>query len=364
MTARDDSGMWIYEGAMSRKIIIVLSLLAVFLLAYFCIKINSPAIEDDLVARSEAALASEGIVSANVSTDGRELRLTGVVPTEEFRAQAGDTVRGVWGVRTVDNQLTVESMAATDVENYDLVVVYDGVSVLLEGYVPDEVTRSDIVKAAQSHLDTLNVIDKLSVLSGAPAGWGDLVKQAAIAHMGDYTDMTARFHNTELSISGHVASEDLHDQLQHYFSQSLKTPYSLTAFNVKVKPDAIHVAALDCQKLFNDLLSDQKIYFEVSRARIKSESDALISQLADVALKCPDTKIEIAGHTDSSGPRAMNQKLSEMRASAVVQRLVAENISADRLIAVGYGEMRPIADNKTDEGRSKNRRIEFNILGD
>jgi len=179
--------------------------------------------------------------------------------------------------------------------------------------------------------------------------------------------LTAHFHNTDLSITGYVASESMRDQLEQRSSQSLTNQYTLIDFNVKledVEPVVVHVAAIDCQNLFNNLLSNQKIYFEVSRARIKSESDTLLEKLAEVALKCPDTRIEIAGHTDSSGPRAMNQKLSEMRAQAVVKRLVEKNINSNRLVAIGYGEMKSIANNKTVEGRAENRRIEFNILGD
>ncbi len=352
---------------MPRKIVIILSLLAILLLAYICTKNKSPVIEDDLATLSGADLVSEGMGWANVSADGRDLLLTGTAPTEALRSQAGDIVKNVWGVRTVDNQLTVEPIAVAEPENYDLVVTYDGDNVLLEGYVPDEATRSDIVEAAKLRLGASNVIDKMTIESGAPAGWGDSIKQAAIDHLSDYTHMTARFHNTDLSIAGTVASEDIRDQLEQRSTHSLTSQYALIDFNVKVEeaePVVVHVAAIDCQKLFNDLLSNQKIYFEVSRARIKSQSDALLEELAAVALKCPDTRIEVAGHTDSSGPRTMNQKLSEMRAQAVVERLKEKNINANRLVAVGYGEMKPIANNKTAEGRAENRRIEFNILGD
>ncbi len=349
---------------MSRKILIVLSLLAIFLLAYFCIKINAPAIEDDLVTRSEAALSAENMTWVGVVADGRELSLTGTAPSKEIRQRAGDIVAAVWGVRSVDNQMTVERTDNDKLESYDLVVTYDGVSVLLDGYVPDEATRIDIVAAAKQHLGDTNVIDKMKIVAGAPDGWGETVIQAALAHLDDYVNMTASFHDTELSVSGRVISKKLYDTLQQHTDESLKPPYSLSGFDVKVNESKADVAAADCQRLFNDLLSERKIYFQVSRAVIRRESAALIDELAEVALKCPETRIEIAGHTDSSGPRSMNQKLSEMRAQAVVERLKMKNVDPERLIAVGYGEMRPIADNSTDEGRAKNRRIEFTILGD
>jgi len=156
---------------MPRKMIIILSLLAILLLAYFCIKTKSPVIEDDLEARSGADLVSEGMGWANVSADGRELLLTGSAPTEALRSQAGDIVKNIWGVRAIDNQLTgeSESIAVAEPKNYDLVVTYDGVNVLLEGYVPDEATRSDIVEATKLRMGASNVIDKMTIEAGAPA---------------------------------------------------------------------------------------------------------------------------------------------------------------------------------------------------
>ena len=71
--------------------------------------------------------------------------------------------------------------------------------------------------------------------------------------------------------------------------------------------------------------------------------------------------VRIEGHTDSTGNAAANQTLSEQRANAVRNYLIAGGISANRLTAVGVGQDRPIADNNTDEGRSRNRRIEFAV---
>ncbi len=74
----------------------------------------------------------------------------------------------------------------------------------------------------------------------------------------------------------------------------------------------------------------------------------------------PDIKVEIGGHTDSSGSEKANLKISEKRAESVKRYLMDKfNIPGDRMVVKGYGSQRPIADNKTREGRSKNRRVEF-----
>jgi OOP family OmpA-OmpF porin len=72
----------------------------------------------------------------------------------------------------------------------------------------------------------------------------------------------------------------------------------------------------------------------------------------------PATHVEVAGHTDSVGPDAYNQKLSQRRADAVKQVLVKDGVAANRVTSVGYGESRPVADNATEAGRAVNRRVE------
>lgn len=74
-------------------------------------------------------------------------------------------------------------------------------------------------------------------------------------------------------------------------------------------------------------------------------------------------KIEISGHTDNVGSDALNQKLSENRAKAVVDYLTSKGISSLRMISKGYGKTQPIATNNTEEGRALNRRTEFKIIG-
>ena len=72
----------------------------------------------------------------------------------------------------------------------------------------------------------------------------------------------------------------------------------------------------------------------------------------------PGYRVVLSGHTDSVGAEAYNQKLSEKRANAVAKALEELGVSADKITAVGYGELKPVASNKTKEGRAENRRVE------
>jgi len=91
-------------------------------------------------------------------------------------------------------------------------------------------------------------------------------------------------------------------------------------------------------------------------------AQAAIRRVADVLVSYPQTRIRIEGHTDSIGPAASNQKLSERRAGAVKNELISRNLQSDHIEIVGFGAARPVALNKTPDGRRQNRRVQIFIL--
>lgn len=104
------------------------------------------------------------------------------------------------------------------------------------------------------------------------------------------------------------------------------------------------------------------VKFDFDKAVVKDGSLADIRAVADFMSQYPQTRTTVEGHTDSVGPDAYNQRLSERRAQAVRDVLVHQyGVSADRVDSVGYGESRPVADNATAEGRAINRRVEAEV---
>lgn len=99
------------------------------------------------------------------------------------------------------------------------------------------------------------------------------------------------------------------------------------------------------------------VEFLPGKSNIRSEYNAQMQELADFMNKYPDLKVEVQGHTDTSGSLALNTKLSQDRANSVMKALVNLGIAKDRLTAKGYGPTQPIADNSTAEGKQKNRRV-------
>ena len=116
--------------------------------------------------------------------------------------------------------------------------------------------------------------------------------------------------------------------------------------------------------LYDRMMSDGKfisygITFDVGKSTIKPESMGEINRIVTLMKENPDLKFSVEGHTDNTGNAATNQTLSDARSQAVVDKLVEMGIAKDRLKSAGKGQTSPIADNSTDEGRAKNRRVEF-----
>jgi len=103
------------------------------------------------------------------------------------------------------------------------------------------------------------------------------------------------------------------------------------------------------------------ILFDKNKAELKPKSRGDLSDFAQVLKKYPDTDLIIEGHTDNTGKKARNQKLSVSRAEAVIAYLETAGVAAQRMTGRGYADDRPVADNKTEEGRQKNRRVEVQI---
>jgi outer membrane protein OmpA-like peptidoglycan-associated protein len=118
---------------------------------------------------------------------------------------------------------------------------------------------------------------------------------------------------------------------------------------VEVKEDRIDVS--------------ETIQFEFSSSRIAAESHEVLDELADAITSHPEIrKLRVEGHTDNSGDAPHNLRLSKKRAAAVVKYLVGKGVDANRLVAAGFGQTKPIAKNDTEEGRAQNRRVAFTIL--
>lgn len=133
----------------------------------------------------------------------------------------------------------------------------------------------------------------------------------------------------------------------------LKEHSSMEPYNLDVP---LKKPATDIEVVLNN------VFFDVDKFELRPESKLELDKLVHLLKKFPFMKIEIGGHTDNTGDKTRNKTLSQNRAKAVKDYLVSKGIDATRLSAIGYGDSKPIADNKTEEGRAKNRRTVFKVL--
>lgn len=127
-------------------------------------------------------------------------------------------------------------------------------------------------------------------------------------------------------------------------------------------PDSTYEKNIELQPIeTNAIVVLNNLFFDVNKFELKPESQVELDKLVQLLLENPTLKLEISGHTDNVGKPADNLALSNNRAKAVVNYLLGKNINTSRLAAKGYGETKPVADNKTEEGRAKNRRTEMKV---
>ncbi|MGI9295222.1 MAG: OmpA family protein [Pseudomonadales bacterium] len=294
---------------MSRTQGLWLCLLLLALLLFFCVHHHAPVIETDLAERSRAVLNADNMSWAHIDLDGRDVTLTGAAPSEELRDRAGDLAGAVWGVRTVNNELRVDSTAAVPSVAADPAV-----------HIP---------------------VDPTAAAAAGPivAAGSDLQAERAAPSV----------DSVEAAVGDDAATEAEDNN----------------AAAAEIAPvDAAQAAAANCQQEFNRLLEGKtSVLFESSRSAIKTTGLELLQQIAIVANSCPGVDIEIGGHTDASGSDELNQRLSEERASAVKKALAELGMTENEMSAVGYGASKPIADNANVDGRAKNRRVELIVKG-
>jgi outer membrane protein OmpA-like peptidoglycan-associated protein len=127
----------------------------------------------------------------------------------------------------------------------------------------------------------------------------------------------------------------------------------MTSMTQEVTADAMYSA------LNKDGFMALYINFDTGKSDIKPESMPIIEQIVALLKAHPELKVSIEGHTDNVGSPQSNKVLSTQRAKAVMNAVVQKGIAATRLTALGWGQEKPIADNRSEEGKAKNRRVEI-----
>jgi len=236
--------------------------------------------------------------------------------------------------------------------------------VQLRGRLSDEAQRAAAESYARARFGVENVYAATRLDDALPRGWSSRVL-TALEVLGYLDNGSVVVQPEVVDLRGKTGNPDASAEVSRILSEQLGEAED---FRVNVEyvetldPEAAGPTPEECVGSINTILGATKITFAPGSADINAESREVIDAIVAVMETCTEVPMEIAGYTDSQGRESMNQALSQSRAQAVLNALLARRVLTENLVAHGYGEADPIADNGTEEGREANRRIEFHLI--
>ncbi|MEM9427077.1 MAG: OmpA family protein, partial [Pseudomonadota bacterium] len=236
--------------------------------------------------------------------------------------------------------------------------------VQLRGRLSDETMRAAVQSYAAAQFGAENISPATRLDPDVPAGWPKRV-MAALSALGKLHNGVASVTADKIEIRGMTGNLNAQGEIAGLLSTALNgaVTYDLdVTYREALDPLASIPTPEECIEMLNATAETRKITFAPSSSDIDEDAQETIDKVAEILRDCQHTEIEIGGHTDSQGREIMNEQLSQARADAVLNAIMARRVLVSNLSARGYGESQPIADNETEEGRELNRRIEFRLL--
>ncbi len=236
----------------------------------------------------------------------------------------------------------------------------------LRGRLGNEITRSAVESFASAHFGADKVYPAMRIDPSVPPGWPSRVL-AALEALGYLHNGVARVTADQVSLTGVTGQTDAQSEMARILSHRLEdgADFNLdVTYSEALDPLAALPTPEECIQLINKAGNTRKITFAPSSTDFEPDAVQTIDAIAEILRDCQSVRIEIGGHTDSQGREIMNQQLSQARADAVLNAIMARRVLTSNLSAKGYGESQPIADNDTEAGREANRRIEFRLIDD
>ena len=236
--------------------------------------------------------------------------------------------------------------------------------VRLRGRIPDERTRIATESFAQAQFGAQSVRGAMRIDENLPRGWTARVL-ASLEALAQLSSGAVVAQPDVVDIRGVTGDPDAKAEIARILSEKLgkSENFRITVtYEERLDPKADIPTPEECVSRINKVLEVQQITFAPSSADIDEVARVSIDNIAEILKLCQDVPMEVGGHTDSQGREIMNLALSQSRAEAVVNALLARRVLTSNLTAKGYGETQPIADNSTEDGRNANRRIEFKLI--
>lgn len=360
------------DVAMSMSAFVMTVAFGFVVLALAAVILGTSKIENDIKRRTLGLLAANGLNAVVVEVSGTSVELQGTIgesPTEEAVFAA---VGRLDGVTSVTGKLWVVAdvgYAEQVVIGDPIEITWDARSVVVVGEISDQDRKEFIAETLTAPPRSVNV-EGLEVNSeiADEADWIGTVLGLMLS-IRDSVDSGRLFvfpSDKVLVVSGEVDDKLVRNELNERINETASTIGFVANAAIRVPQDTAPAPTQEdvdaLQDDLDELIGSQVIEFEVQSAVITPQGRDLLDQILVSLEAAPSIRIEIRGHADAQGTEAANMELSKDRTMAVFGYLVAQGQPPDRFDLLWFGESQPIASNDTEEGRARNRRIEFRAL--
>jgi OOP family OmpA-OmpF porin len=225
--------------------------------------------------------------------------------------------------------------------------------VVVAGTVPDEVTRVAVISRLRALYGAERVVDQLTLGSVVmPPQWPQYVERLLSPSIKQVSHGQLSIQGNTVDIKGEVGNEAVRQQIASDMASSLNPTYTVR--------NGLRVAVRE-QAVVDQALANRIVEFEPGSAVLRPAALPILDEMAAAMSKLRARTFEVIGHTDSSGHRMGNVSLSLARAQAVKSYLINKGLLAEGIATSGLGPDRPVAPNDSEEGRARNRRIEFRV---
>lgn len=225
--------------------------------------------------------------------------------------------------------------------------------IVISGSVPDESTKSTLLKRLQDLYGTGQVIDQVSVGGViAPPNWSNMVPRLITENLKSIIKGQLVVEGTMVSLRGEVGNDAMRQSISTEMANTLNSSYSIKN-GLRVTPTT--------QSVIDKALANRIIEFEHGSALLTDAGKIVLEEMLSVLQQLKTSKFEVIGHTDNVGAASRNLALSRARAESVKNYLVAKGIPSQVIATSGMGADQPLYSNDTEDGRRKNRRIEFRL---
>ena len=358
--------------------------LLVLMLMVLAVLMGTASVESDLETRSEQALRIAGFQEITADVDGFAVSLKGQYPEGQDLDTGVQAVAALTGVGSVDAtgvwEIETPDAVVSAVSGSPVVVSWSGDTVTVSGTISTEEQR-DFLSTSLGALVTgdstearFSVVEVagVEVLEGLEPedDWiGTIVALVGALAAGlDEGSVTVNPAGEVVTTAGEAETRQIKRDLSSA-SEGLIVALGAEGFDVTdgvlgpPKPPAPTKAEVEeLERTLAELIEGKVVEFEFASDQLTPAGIALLDELLIPLVEFSAVPVEIAGHADAQGSAERNLDLSRRRAQAVLDYFVSRGEDPERFLAVGYGDTRPIADNSTEEGRQKNRRIEFIAL--